>query len=76
VDWQLWIQDGPKPLPVRYVITAPGAAGAPQYEVNIRKWNTNPGLTDAEFKFVPPKGAQRIEFMKLEQPTPSGGGGK
>jgi hypothetical protein len=75
-DWQVWIQDGPKPLPMRYVLTAAGTPGAPQFEVSIRKWDTSPGLDDAGFRFVPAAGVHKIEFVKMREMAPSGAGGK
>jgi hypothetical protein len=32
----------------------------------LSDWNTAPAVDDAQFKFVPPKGAQAITFLPLE----------
>ncbi len=58
VDWQIWIQVGDKPLPVKYVITSRWITGAPQFSV-LMKWNENPQLAEDIFTFVPP--AEAIE---------------
>ena len=33
LDWQVWIEDGDKPFPRKYVITTLDVSGSPQYEV-------------------------------------------
>lgn len=63
VDWQIWIQEGAKPLPRKYVITSTQVAGAPQFAV-LASWNTAPKFADGTFVFAPAKGAQRIDFLK------------
>jgi hypothetical protein len=39
--------------------------GAPQFTVVIKSWNLSPKLTDDMFTFVPPKDAQKIDFIRL-----------
>lgn len=63
VDWQLWVQTGDKPLPVKFVITSKWTAGSPQFELNLKNWNTKPKLADEMFTFAPPKGVERIDFV-------------
>jgi hypothetical protein len=63
-DWQIWIEDGKKPLPRKYLITSKKLEGAPQYSIEIPEWNTDVKLSDQMFTFTPPKGATRIEFLK------------
>jgi hypothetical protein len=65
VDWQIWIEDGDKPLPRKFVLTSKKVAGEPQFTVLIRSWELTPKLTDQMFTFVPPKGAKKIEFLQL-----------
>jgi hypothetical protein len=64
-DWQVWIQDGDKPLPRKFVLTSTKVAGEPEFSVFITSWDTAPKLTNQEFNFKPPKGAKKIEFLKL-----------
>jgi hypothetical protein len=66
VDWQIWIEDGDKPLPRKFILTSKKVAGEPQFTVLIRSWDLTPKFTEREFTFVPPKGAKKIEFL---QPT-------
>ena len=65
VDWQIWIEDGDKPLPKKFVITTKWMTGAPQFTVSIKSWNLSPKLTESMFTFVPPKDAQKIDFVRL-----------
>lgn len=58
MDWQLWIKDGPQPLPLRYVITTKDAPGNPQFAVQMSGWNTQPNLPASAFAFQPPVGAK------------------
>jgi hypothetical protein len=63
VDWQLWVREGKQPAPCRYVITSKTVAGAPQFAVQVLKWDTSPDVSAARFRFVAPKGAKAIEFL-------------
>ncbi len=65
VDWQIWIEDGDKPLPRKFVLTSKQVTGAPEFTVLVRSWDLTPKLTEREFTFVPPKGAKKIEFLQL-----------
>jgi hypothetical protein len=70
VDWQVWIEDGDKPLPRKFVLTSTKVTGAPQFTVLIRSWDVGTKLSNQEFTFTPPKGAKKIEFLKLTAETP------
>ncbi len=69
VDWQIWIEDGDKPLPRKFMITTKQVSGAPQFTVLIRSWDVAAKLSNQEFTFTPPKGAKKIEFLKLTADT-------
>ncbi len=62
-DFQIWIRKSGKPLPVRWVITYKHNEGQPQFWVQFIEWNLNPKIEDSTFSFIPPKGAERIQFM-------------
>lgn len=62
-DWQIWIQEGSSPLPRRLVITSRDVTNAPQFTVEMKRWDLAPVLDDAVFAFDPPDGAQGIEFL-------------
>jgi hypothetical protein len=61
VDWQLWVTAGDKPLPVRYVITTKGAAGAPEFTLQLKNWKTAPQLDAKVFAFMPPQGSKKLD---------------
>ena len=65
VDWQIWIEDGARPLARKFMITSKQVSGAPQFTVLIRSWDLAPKLSNQEFSFTPPKGAKKIDFLKL-----------
>jgi len=72
VDWQIWIRTGDNPIPCKYVITTTDMPSMPQFSVSIRSFNTAPSLDDAQFRYTPPKGATKIDFIQSD----SKGGGK
>ena len=57
VDWQIWIAQGDRPYPVRYVITTKGMAHAPQYTVDMRNWRTGTDVGTVDFTFQAPADA-------------------
>ena len=72
VDWQVWIEDGDKPVPRKYVITTVDMDQAPQAEIVVTQWNSSPEIGARQFEYSPPAGAQQIDFVmpdsKGEQP--------
>lgn len=59
VDWQLWVEQGARPLPRKILITTRYEVGDPQYEA-VLHWNLKPRITASTFAFVAPKGATEI----------------
>ena len=72
VDWQVWIAEGDKPLPYKYVITTKYVAGWPAYSVVMSNWNLSPRVGDSVFTFTPPQGAKKIDFLRLTEGGASG----
>jgi hypothetical protein len=66
IDWQIWIEDGPQPLPRKLLITYKDEPGSPQYAVELSRWNLDPRISEAYFEFVPPAGTGRMEFLPGE----------
>lgn len=64
-DWQLWITTGSKPLPRKLVIVNRADEARPQ-SVSLITWNLKPAITDATFRFTPPKGSTRVELVPLK----------
>jgi len=66
-DWQLWIQVGDAPLPMKYIITTKWVTGAPQYSVRFRDWNTKPQIEANRFDFSTPEGARKLETIDVNE---------
>ena len=64
VDWQIWIEDGDKPLSRKYVITSKLVTASPEFTVSFSRFNLSPRLTDKMFIFVPPKDAKKVDFIR------------
>jgi hypothetical protein len=60
VDWQIWIAQGQRPYPCRYVITSTKVAGSPQYTIDVRAWKTGAEVASASFSPQIPTGAKKL----------------
>jgi len=67
LDWQIWIQTGDTPLPMKYAITSKWVTGAPQYTVRFHNWNTKPKIRASQFEFTAPKGAERLDSIPVDE---------
>ncbi|MGD0059173.1 MAG: DUF2092 domain-containing protein [Verrucomicrobiia bacterium] len=76
VDWQIWIEDGARPVPRKIVITYRDEAGSPQYTAVFSQWDFETKLPDFLFNFEPPSGAAKISVaeIKAENQTHTSGG--
>jgi len=66
VDWQIWIADGDKPFPHKYVIVTRNDPVQPEYIVLMSHWNIAPDVNDTLFTFTPPQGAKKTDFLRLD----------
>lgn len=64
VDWQIWIQQGDKPVPRRIVIIDRAQTSLPRYEARLT-WN-EPQIAADSFTFRPPTGAIPIRIATVE----------
>ncbi len=71
IDWQIWIEDGPRPVPRKLVITYKDEPGAPQYTARLSRWDLQSRLSNHYFEFHPPIGADEIEFMAVPADLPA-----
>ena len=67
LDWQLWVEIGPQPIPRKYVITNKAVTGAPQYTLRIKEWRTDAQVAADAFSFRPPADARKVEFTALRE---------
>jgi hypothetical protein len=69
VDWQLWVSQGDKPLPLKLVINYKLLPGEPQFIAMLDKWDLAPKFSPDLFQFTPPAGAKKNDLKPLpEQP--------
>lgn len=66
VDWQIWIAQGDRPYPCRYVITSKGIMGGPQYSIQIRNWKDGSRVAKTDFHFKNPTHARKVDLKDLE----------
>jgi len=60
VDWQIWIAQGARPYPCRYVITSKKVAGWPQYTLDITAWKAGAEVASDGFKLEVPADAKKL----------------
>lgn len=65
VDWQIWIAQGDRPYPCRYVITSKLIADGPQYSIQTRDWKTGTEVAADDFSFKNPTEAQKIDLKDI-----------
>jgi len=66
VDWQIWIEDGVKPVPRKIVITYKDEEGTPEYTAIFSNWDFQTKLPDFLFTFEPPAGASKIDVNEIK----------
>ena len=67
VDWQIWIAQGDRPYPCRYVITTKLMAHSPQYTIQVRDWKTGDEVASDDFAFDNTMDAEKIELQELQE---------
>jgi len=60
VDWQIWIAQGARPYPCRYVVTSKKVTGWPQYTLDIWGWKAGTEVASDAFKLEIPAGAKQL----------------
>jgi hypothetical protein len=65
VDWQIWIAQGDRPYPCRYVITASNVDQGPQYSIQISDWKTGADVVADDFGFKNTTDAKKIDLKQL-----------
>ena len=69
VDWQVWIEDGPRPVPRKIVFTYKDEQGAPEYTAMLSNWDFETKPPDFLFAFEPPVGATKIDVAQIKAET-------
>ncbi|KSV76805.1 MULTISPECIES: DUF2092 domain-containing protein [unclassified Sinorhizobium] len=65
IDWQIWIAQGERPYPCRYVITSNQLDQAPQYSVQTRDWKTGSEVAADDFGFKNETNAKKVDPKEL-----------
>jgi hypothetical protein len=69
VDWQLWVEQGERPVPRKLVITTNDEPTRPQYTA-VMRWDVSAPQSEESYKFTPPSGTLRMTFADA-QPAPA-----
>ena len=64
LDWELWLTQDDRRLPVQVQFTYKNEPGKPVLRVAYRDWNTSPQVSDDTFAAKIPDGYQRIKIMR------------
>jgi len=67
VDWQIWIDEGARPLPRKVVITYKKLPMQPQYLATFQRWDLSPRLPASQFAFRRPAVAEKIGLAPLSK---------
>ena len=65
VDWEIWIAQGNRPYPCRYIVTSVKAPQAPQYRITIRDWKDGDKVGRADFNFKNTTKAKKADLPNL-----------
>lgn len=65
-DWEVWIQQGPQPLPRKLVIIDRTDESKPGFTARLN-WELNPTIPESAFTFTPDAKATRIEMTKPQE---------
>ncbi len=64
-DWQIWIANGDKPLPLRVAIDASNDPARPQFRADL-SWDTAPKFAPNAFTFAPPPDAHAVAVRPIQ----------
>jgi hypothetical protein len=67
LDWQVWIQRGDQPLPLKVVLTTTDDPKRPQHEIAMT-WSLDTKHEDSAFMFVPDKKSHPIALNEARNP--------
>ncbi|MGB5689388.1 MAG: DUF2092 domain-containing protein [Woeseiaceae bacterium] len=66
VDWQIWIAQGDRPYPCRYVITSKLIEDGPQYSIQTSKWKSGRKAKGRHFTFKNKTDATKVDLKDLK----------
>jgi hypothetical protein len=62
LNWEIWIENGKRALPLRLAMTYKQVPNFPRFMVEYKDWNLNPKLNADLFVFKAPANSKVIEF--------------
>jgi hypothetical protein len=65
IDWQIWIQAGPQPIPCKLVITYKTMPSQPRFRAEFTDWDFDPRIAGPVFTPDLPAGVQKIPFATV-----------
>src|SRR5438270_319657 len=65
-DWEIWIEEGARPLPHKFAIVSKKVTELPEFDVRLYDWQLDAVLPDSTFTFTPTKGQQQVDFGTAE----------
>jgi hypothetical protein len=65
VDWEVWIQDGDKPLPLKLSIVDRTDPARPAFTTRL-KWSPNAAVSTADVTYTPGQGAMKIDLAQYK----------
>ena len=65
VDWQIWIAQGDRPYPCRYVISSKLVTGEPQYSIQLSDWKSGEQVAPDDFGFKNSTNARKIDLKDI-----------
>ena len=71
IDWQVWIENGARPVPRKFVITYKDEPDSPEFTAIFSNWDFTTQLPDFVFKFDPPPGSAKIGVKELREENQS-----
>ena len=66
-NWQVWIEDGARPLPRRIAVTYKNVPGTPRVVTSLSDWNLSATVPADRFVFTPPAGATKVDWKTVKQ---------
>jgi hypothetical protein len=62
LDWEIWIENGERPLPRRIVVRYDNRPGDPTVRISLGSWNLSPKTPDSLFALKVPKTARKVKL--------------
>jgi hypothetical protein len=62
IDIQLWVENNDAAIPRRLIVSYRLLPGQPEFIAEFANWDASTPRSEAEFAFLPPAGAKKVEF--------------